>query len=497
MTAIVIILILLIGGPLAWLADKYHGGLARWVALAALFLTLAWLLVFWAMAPAGWAATAQGPWLVDLHLPWIPRFGIGFHFAMDGLSLTLAVLTLFLGTVAVTASWTEIRDRAGFFYLNLLWAVGGVLGVLTALDLFLFFLFWELMLVPMYFLISLWGHGKSSQAAIRFFIFTQGSGLLLLVGILILVFGHQAATGTLTFDYSLLRGSKLDPHVAMWAMLGFFLAFAVKLPAIPLHTWFPDAATLAPTGGSVILAAVLDKAPAYGLIRFLVPLFPDASAHLAPAAMALGVAGIIYGGVLAFAQSDIKRLVAYSSISHMGFVLLGVFAWNTLALQGVVVQLVAHGIAAAALFMVAGSIRERLGTLDGGEMSGLWAQAPRLSAMGLLFAMATLGLPGFGNFVGEILILVGTFRNYPALTLVAVVGMITTTVYALALVQRAFHGPPGQGAPVRDYGVREGFAMAVMTVLIVWLGLYPQPLFHAAAPALAALGPAMAPVGGG
>ena len=498
MTAVVIILVLIVGGPLAWLAGRRDGGLARWVALGTLALALLWLFLFWAWAPAAGTVPGQGPWLTDLRLPWIPSFGIGFHFGMDGLSLTLAVLTLFLGMIAVTASWTEIQGRAGFYYLNLLWAITGVLGVLTALDMFLFFLFWELMLVPMYFLISLWGHGDSNRAAIRFFLFTQGSGLLLLVGILILVYGHQAATGTLTFDYEALRThTGLSPQLAMWAMLGFFLAFAVKLPALPLHTWLPDAATLAPTGGSIVLTAILDKAPAYGLIRFLYPLFPDATGHLAPAAMALGVAGVVYGGVLAFAQSDIKRLVVYSSISHMGFVLLGVFAWNTLALQGVVMQLIAHGIAAAALFMIAGGIRERLHTLDGDRMGGLWAQVPRLSAMGLLFAMATLGLPGFGNFVAEILILVGTFRGYPVLTLVAVLGMITTTVYALVLVQRAFHGSPRQAEAGRDYGVREGLAMAVMTVLIVWLGLYPQPVFHAAAPALAALGPAVTPMGGG
>jgi NADH-quinone oxidoreductase subunit M len=497
-TAVVIILVLIVGGPLAWLAGRYAPPLARWVALTALALALLWLLRFWAWAPAPGTAPSQGPWLSELRLLWIPRFGIGFHFAMDGLSLPLSVITLFLGMVAVTASWTEIRERAGFYYLNLLWALAGVLGVLSALDMLLFFLFWELMLVPMYFLINLWGHGDQSRAAIRFFIFTQGSGLLLLVGILILVYGHQAATGNLTFDYSALRGQTgLEPQLAMWAMLGFFLAFAVKLPALPLHTWLPDAATVAPTGGSIVLATVLDKAPAYGLIRFLYPLFPDATAHLAPAAMALGVAGIVYGGVLAFAQSDIKRLVVYSSISHMGFVLLGVFAWNTLALQGVVMQLVAHGITAAALFMVAGSIRERVHTLEGKRLGGLWAQLPRLSAMGLLFAMATLGLPGFGTFVAEILILVGTFRAHPVLTLAAVFGTITTTVYALVLVQRAFHGSPCDRKAGRDYGLREGFAMAVMTALIIWLGLYPQPVLHAAAPALAALGPAVAPLGGG
>jgi NADH-quinone oxidoreductase subunit M len=490
MTAMALILVLLVGGLFAWLASRYRQQLARWAALLALLVALVWLLVFWALVPWPSGGAGMGPWVAEANAPWIPRFGIRFHFALDGLSLILTLLALFLGLVAVAASWSEIRERPGFYYLNLLWTLAGVVGVFSAFDLFLFFLFWELMLVPMYFIISLWGHGNSTRAAIKFFLFTQGGGLLLLVGMLILVYAHQAATGELTFDYFALRGTALAPRLAMWAMLGFFLAFAVKLPVVVLHTWLPDAHTQAPTGGSVILAGILLKTGAYGLIRFAVPLFPQAAAQLAPAAMALGVAGILYGGVLAFAQTDVKRLVAYSSVSHMGFVLLGIFAWNALALQGVVVQLVAHGITAAALFMIAGSIRERLHTLDAREMGGLWASLPRLSALGMLFAIATLGLPGFGNFVGEILILIGTFRGHPAIASVAVVGVVTSAIYALAFVQRAFHGKPRQRQGVRDYGWREGFAMAVMTVLILWLGLYPQPLFHAAAPALAALGPA-------
>jgi NADH-quinone oxidoreductase subunit M len=486
MTSILLLLILLSGGLLSWVAGRRNARLPRWIALVALAGALSWLLAFWSQTPVGLKLTG-GPWLERLSLDWIPRFGIALSFGLDGLSLILSLLALFLGLMAVVASWSEIRERTGFFYLNLLWTLAGVIGVFAALDLFLFFLFWELMLVPMYFIIALWGHGDSARAAIKFFLFTQGGGLLLLVGILILVLGHFAATGHLTFDYFALRGTALDPQIAFWAMLGLFLAFAVKLPVVTLHTWLPDAHTLAPTGGSVILAGILLKTGAYGLIRFLVPLFPQASAALAPVALGLGAAGILYGGVLAFAQSDVKRLVAYSSISHMGFVLLAVFAWNALALQGAVVQLVAHGITAAGLFMIAGSLRERLHTLDAKGMGGLWAQLPRLSALGLLFAVATLGLPGFGNFVGEILVLLGTFRDHPTAALVAVTGVVTTAIYALALVQRAFQGPPGERTGLRDYGPRETAALGLMAAVSLGLGLYPQPVLDLASPALAAL----------
>ena len=490
MSAIGLILILVIGGLLAWLADRYRPALARWISIAALALDLAWLLWIWLRAPAGAVAaaaqTGAGPWLAQVRLDWIPRFGIALHFGLDGLSLLFCLLAVLLGLMAVTASWTEIRARVGFFHLSLLWVLAGTIGVFTALDLFLFFLFWELMLVPMVFVIGLWGHGDSSRAAIKFFLFTQGSGLLLLAGVLILVFGHQAATGVLTFDALALRDTQLGPNLAFWAMLGLFLAFAVKMPVVPLHTWLADAHSLAPTGGSVLLAGILLKTGGYAMIRFLLPLFPTQAAHIAPLAMTLGVIGIIYGALLAFAQTDIKRLVACSSISQMGFVLLGIFAsaaaWNPPAIEGAVLLMLAHGISAAALFMVAGGLRERLRTLDSSHMGGLWGPLPRLSASGLVFAVATLGLPGFGNFVGEFLVLLGTFRAYPAAASVALLGLIAAAIYALALVQRAFHGPvqSNNNGPLTDLGVSETAALGLLAVISLWLGLHPQPFLDLA-----------------
>jgi NADH-quinone oxidoreductase subunit M len=339
----------------------------------------------------------------------------------------------------------------------------------------------------MYFLIAIWGHERRRYAAFKFFIYTQASGLLMLVAILALAYAHYHQTQTLSFAYLDLLDTPLSPRAAFWIMLGFFIAFVVKLPALPFHTWLPDAHTEAPTGGSVILAGVLLKTGAYGLLRFVVPLFPGAARDIAPLAMALGAAAILYGAVLAFAQTDFKRLVAYTSVSHMGFVLLGIFAWQPLALQGAVMQMLAHGVGTGALFMIAGALQTRLHTLELGQMGGLWSPLPRLGAWGLFFAIAALGLPGLGNFVGEFLVLLGGFAVRPGVTVIATLGLIAAAIYALALVQRAFHGEVTARPALADAGAREMAAFLAMGFALVWLGLYPQPVFDTAQPALDAL----------
>jgi len=482
-----LIAILLAGGVAAWLGERWSASASRWIALAVLAFELGLVAVLWAQVPDPFALMVREAWLESLRWEWIPRFGITFHLRADGLSLLLVVLTVFLGLVSVLCSWTEIRERVGFFHFNLLWSLAGVVGVFTALDLFLFFFFWEVMLVPMYFLIAVWGHENRLYSAIKFFIFTQASSLLMLIAILALVFIHHAGTGHWSFDYFDLLGTRMGPSVAMWLMLGFFVAFAVKLPAVPVHTWLPDAHTDAPTAGSVILAGVLLKTGAYGLIRFVVPLFPDAAASFAPVAMALGVVGILYGAVLAFAQQDFKRLVAYTSISHLGFVMVGVFAWNELALQGSVMQMIAHGISTGALFIIAGAIQERLHTRDMEAMGGLWAQFPRMGAFALFFAIASLGLPGLGNFVGEFLVLLGSFQVSRLFAVLAALGIIVAVVYALILIQKSFHGEPRERRALADFDARELGYMAAMTVALVWLGLYPQPVLDTARPALDSL----------
>jgi NADH-quinone oxidoreductase subunit M len=372
-------------------------------------------------------------------------------------------------------SWTEIRERVGFFHCNLLWTLAGVVGVFLAMDLFLFFVFWEVMIVPMALLIAIWGHEDRTAAAIKFFLFTQVSGLLMLLAIIVLVLLHHENTGRYTFDYSHLLQAELSAKASFWLMLGFFVAFTVKLPAWPFHTWLPDAHTQAPTGGSVILAGVLLKTGAYGLIRFVVPLFPESAAAFAPVAMGLGVVSIVYGGWLAFAQDDMKRLIAYTSISHMGFVLVGVFAWNELGVQGAVMTMLAHGLSASALFMLAGGLQERIHTRDMRRMGRLWAEVPRMAAIALFFSVAALGMPGLGNFVGEFLVLQGAFEVNAAMAAFAALGLIVAPVYSLMLMQRVFQGERGEEHRLADCSPRELAAFGVLMVATLWLGLYPQP----------------------
>jgi NADH-quinone oxidoreductase subunit M len=468
------ILVLLTGGLLSWILAKWNAALSKWIALlsvlADFFLTCYWWFSF--REPISTGAT----WFINYQASWIPSFGIGFHLAMDGLSLVLLLLTFFLGILAVLCSWTEIKDRTGFFYFNLLWTLAGISGVFIAMDLFLFYFFWEVMLVPMYFLISIWGDSNRSYAAYKFFIFTQAGGLLMLLAILALYFVHGQQSGTYTFDYFSLLGTSIEPSAARWIMFGFLFAFIIKLPVVPFHNWLPDAHSEAPTAGSLILAGLLLKTGAYGIIRFVLPLFPEASAAISWWMILAGVTGIIYGALLAFAQTDFKRLIAYTSVSHMGFVLLGVFSFNEIGMQGAVMQILTHGISTGALFVLAGMLKERLHTRDIEKMGGLWTGMPGMGGVALLFTMASLGLPLLGNFIAEFLILLGTFTVNEPLAVIASFGLVLSALYSLRMARKVFLGPIGAGSLLKDFNGRELIIMAAMSIGIVVLGLYPQPV---------------------
>ena len=472
--------ILLIGGVLASIAERWSRQLPRWISLVAIAIDFALAAMIW----AGRVSNATARWLDEVDWTWVPSFGIHFHLALDGLSLLMLGLTFFLGIMSVLASWTEIQEKVGFFHFNLMWVLAGIVGVFLAMDLFLFYFAWELMLVPMYFLIVIWGHERRVYAGAKFFLFTQCSGLLMLIAILALYFLHHQATGVYTFEYSELLNTQLSHRAELLMMLGFFVAFAVKLPVVPLHTWLPDAHTQAPTAGSVILAGLLLKTGAYGLLRFVVPLFPHAAHEFTPVALVLAAVGIVYGAVMAYSQTDLKRLVAYTSVSHLGFVLLGIFSWNPLALQGAIMTMICHGLSTGALFILVGGLQERLHTRDLDQMGGLWAEVPRLSGAALFFSLGSLGLPGLGDFVGEFLVLLGSYRVSVAITAVASLGVLASTFYALRMVQRAFQGPNTQRWHLSDLNPREAFMMAVMIVGLLWLGLYPQPVFNTCGQAL-------------
>ncbi|RYZ84104.1 MAG: NADH-quinone oxidoreductase subunit M, partial [Moraxellaceae bacterium] len=391
-----LILIPFIGGLLSWQAERFGSKAPRWIALISMLALFACTLHLWLKYDYSLAnlSSGQSVWAEELQVNWIPRFGISFHLALDGLSILMLLLTAFLGVLAVVCSWSEVQRKVGFFHLNLLWILGAVAGVFLALDMFLFFFFWEMMLIPMYFLISLWGHksvdGKGRvEAATKFFIYTQSSGLLLLLAIVGLVFVHYTQTNVLTFDYAALRNTQMTERTEMILMLGFFIAFAVKFPVVPFHSWLPDAHSQAPTAGSVDLAGILLKTAAYGMLRFAIPFFPHASQEIAPIAMWLGVIGIIYGAFVAYSQDDIKRLIAYTSISHMGFVLIGIYSFNQIAMQGVVVQMLAHGVSAAGLFIISGQLYERLKTRDLKKMGGLSSRLSGIPPIAMFFAAAS------------------------------------------------------------------------------------------------------------
>lgn len=483
-----------IAGFLCWLIEKVDDRLPRWIALLSMLATFGLTVLLWQqdnftslLATDG--ATHQGnlPWVAQFVLPWIPTFGIKFHLAMDGLSLLMIALTAFLGIMAVGCSWGEIQRRVGFFHLNLLWSLGGVIGVFLAIDLFLFFFFWELMLLPIYFLIALWGHnatgGRTKEyAATKFFIYTQASGLIMLIGIILMVIVHFAQTGVLSFDYHDLLGLDMGGFEYI-IMLCFFIGFAVKLPIFPLHGWLPDAHAQAPTAGSVDLAGILIKTAAFGLLRFVLPLFPESSAQFAPIAIVLGMIGVFYGAFLAFAQTDIKRLLAYTSISHMGFVVLAIYAGNLVSLQGLMVQMVAHGLSSAALFIMSGQLYERLHTRDLSVMGGMWGQFRYFAPLLMFFAAALLGIPGTGNFIGEILILLGSFAKHPIATILATVSLVLAGLYALILIYQALFGKNTattlavqNGGRLKDLGKRELVMLTTLVAGLLWLGLYPQPV---------------------
>jgi len=479
MILVYIIVILLTGAFLAWIAGRWNPVLPRIISLIA--LSIGFILIIFI---ATQSVSDDNKWLIDYKLDWISEFGISLHLALDGLSLLMLLLTFFLGIISVIISWNEINSKVGFFHFNLLLILAGITGVFLSIDLFLFYFFWELMLLPMYFLIGIWGHDNRTAASNKFFLYTQASGLLMLISIIALYFVHGHSTGSYTFDYMLLLGTEMSASKELLIMSGFLSAFLVKLPVVPLHNWLPDAHSEAPTAGSLILAALLLKTGAYGLLRFIVPLFPSASITFKPIGMLLGVIGILYGAKLAFAQTDFKRLVAYTSVSHMGFVILGVFSFNELAYQGVVMQMLAHGISTGALFILAGQLYERIHTRDLNKMGGLWEKVPVMGAVALIFSMASLGLPGLGNFIAELLILIGAFKTSILMSCLACLGLIAATIYSLRIIQKVFLGNTNQEGEMNDLNFREKIVSACLVIVIVGLGLFPQPVFNTAKPAL-------------
>ncbi|MHB1732471.1 complex I subunit 4 family protein [Ferrimicrobium acidiphilum] len=416
---------------------------------------------------------------------WIGAFGIAWYLGADGISLVLVLLTAVLFAIAMFAMKGVKDYRAYVGWMLLLEAA--CMGSFTALDLFLFFVFFELTLVPSYFLISDFGLGASGRAAIKFFVYTFAGSALLLIGIVSLVFIHDHQTGHLTFSLPALMHTKLPKDTAILLFLAFAAAFAVKTPIFPFHTWSPDTYRAAPIPAVVILAGVMAKLGAYGLIRFDLELFPATSRELAWLMLTLGVAGILYGAIVAAGERDLGRMVAYSSLSHMGFIVLGIFAFSTEGLSGSTLQMVNHGIYTAAIFLLLGMIYERRGTLDMNKLGGLQKKAPIFAAVFILVVMGMIGLPGLNGFVGEFLILLGTFITHRWWAVVAVLGVVLSAVYLLWAYQRVFHGEAKDEHSFRDLAPREALLLLPLVAIIVFLGIYPVPLLSRINPTTSAI----------
>ncbi|WP_206484559.1 NADH-quinone oxidoreductase subunit M [Thalassotalea sp. G2M2-11] len=470
-----IITLLMVGlvltGGFAWFSEEKKAGSAKLIALLSLLFFSVCFITFVMAASTEFAQLQQ-----LTKVTWIAVFNIHYQLALDHLSIMLLLLTFLLSIIAVLISWREITYRRGFYYFNLLLTVAGIIGVFTAVDMFLFFFFWEVMLLPMTALIAIWGHENRRFAAIKFFIFTQVSSLLMLIAIILMAYLHLQQTGSLSFSYQDWLKLELPQELASYLMLGFFIAFAVKLPSFPVHSWLPDAHTQAPTAGSVLLAGVLLKTGAYGLIRFVIVLFPQASQEFAPIAAILALISILYGAKMAFAQSDFKRLVAYSSISHMGFVMLALFSFNVNAFHGAVITLVAHGLSSAALFAFAGMLYARIHSRDLAKMGGFWQSAPVMGGFGLAFCAAAFGLPGMANFVGEFFSLIGAFQRFPVITILAALGIIGSAIYGVVLFQSSFHGAVKQ--QFIDLSIRERIIATSLLAFLLIIGVFPNVILQ-------------------
>ena len=418
---------------------------------------------------------------------WIESLGVRWDLAVDGISLFMVVLTGILFPLAILGVRPEHSPKNYYAWIVVLEA--GVMGVFLTLDLFFFFVFFEVVLVPMYFLIGGWGHGRRVYAATKFFIYTMFGSAMMLVAILAIVFLHEDATGVTTFDVvQIAEGQNWGVVGGRWIFLAFVLAFSVKVPVFPVHTWLPDAHTEAPTAGSVILAGVMLKLGTYGFLRYGLFLFPEAAVWFAPVMMILGTIGILYGAVAATMQKDLKRLVAYSSVAHLGFIVLGTFAINTEALTGSVVQMVNHGLSTGALFFLVGWMYERRHTRQIADLGGLQKVAPVFAGVFTVVMFSSIGLPGLNGFIGEFLILLGAFVANPWVTSVAATGVILAALYLLWAYQRVFHGPvEGENAEMEDLRFSEAMVLAPMLVLIVFLGIYPKPMLERIEPAVDAL----------
>jgi len=463
--------------------DGSKDSIVRYAALAISLVTFAITLALW--AGFDMSASAAAFQYVE-RAPWIPAFGIEYYVGIDGLSLMLLVLTGFLTPIALLSGWESIDKKVKEFSIFMLLLEASMIGVFCALDIFLFYVFWDFVLIPMYFLIGIWGYDQRIYAAIKFILYTMAGSVLMLIAIIGLSWMHQATTGEYSFDLLKLYEMTIPESTQYWFFLAFTIAFIIKVPLFPFHTWLPDAHVQAPTPGSVILAGVMLKMGGYGLIRLAFPLFPEAALYFAPLLATLSVIAIVYGALVAMVQPDLKKLVAYSSVSHMGFVVLGIAAINMQGLQGASYQMLAHGISTGGLFCLVGMLSDRRHTRLISEFGGLKTGMPRFTAVALIITLASIGLPGLNGFIGEFLIMLGAFKWDPRFVVIAALGVILSAVYMLWMFQRVFYGKVtndhNKGLP--DLSFREWAIIGPLVAASIGMGVAPNVFLKPMEPAI-------------
>jgi NADH-quinone oxidoreductase subunit M len=465
----------LAGAALLLFVNKQNANAIRWIANLFAFAGFVVSVPLWF-----WYNPANPEFQFVERMPWIPSVGADYFLGVDGLAVLLILLTTMMGTIATLSSWAAIEERVKEYYIFLLVLQTGMLGAFMSLDFLLFFLFWEVMLVPMYFLIGIWGSANRLYSAIKFFLYTLVGSVVMLLGILALYFYNHSVTGVYTFDVTQFHRLNVPFNLQWWVFLAFFLGFAIKVPMFPFHTWLPDAHTDAPTAGSVILAAVLLKMGTYGFLRFSLPILPEASRHFVPMMVLLSIIGIVYGALVALAQKDWKRLVAYSSVSHMAMVMLGMFALNPVGITGSIVQQLNHGISTGALFLLVGVVYERRHTREISEYGGLSKVMPVYAAVFLIMTMSSIGLPALNGFIGEFLILQGVFVASKMWAAFAASGVVLGAAYMLYLYQRTMFGKieNPKNETLLDLSQREFATFAPLLILAVWIGIYPAPFLR-------------------